>query len=132
MNSFFTCICWVPLVITYPLETVTTKQRSLYFATTLFAINVTAFIGSYMNSVGITNIGWHYYIPTCIWNAMLFAIIYFTFVETKGMTLEEIATLFDGAEDFQSTAAAIAHDLDKNELDSVTHHEQHVEKLSHN
>ncbi|KAL4736113.1 putative MFS hexose transporter [Aspergillus similis] len=100
LNSFFTCICWVPLVIAYPIETVTTKQRSVYFAITLFSINVTAFVTSYLSPVGIGNIGWRYYIPYCIWNAIVLAIVYFTFVETKGLTLEEIATLFDGDDAF--------------------------------
>ncbi|KAL2830366.1 general substrate transporter [Aspergillus pseudoustus] len=92
ISSFFVCICWIPLAIAYPLETVITKQRSIFFAITLFVINVTAVINSYMSPVGIENIGWRYYIPTCVWNALLFAFIYFTFVETSGMTLE-ITTL---------------------------------------
>ncbi|GIK07241.1 hypothetical protein Aspvir_002899 [Aspergillus viridinutans] len=123
--SFFTCICWVPLVVAYPVETVTTKQRSIYFAITMFTINVTAFISSYMSPVGIDNIGWRYYIPTCVWNAILFVVIYFTFVETKGLTLEEIATLFDRDESFTNTAVAVGHDIDMKTLEMVSHeHEE--------
>ncbi|KAL3496355.1 putative MFS hexose transporter [Aspergillus germanicus] len=96
INSFFTCMCWIPLVVAYPLETVTTKQRSVYFGITLFTINVTAFITSYMSPVGIDRLGWRYYIPTCVWNLIMLLIVYFTWVETKGLTLEEIAVLFDG------------------------------------
>jgi sugar porter (SP) family MFS transporter len=96
INSFFTCMCWIPLVVAYPLETVTTKQRSVYFGITLFTINVTAFITSYMSPVGIDRLGWRYYIPTCVWNVIMLLIVYFTWVETKGFTLEEIAVLFDG------------------------------------
>lgn len=38
------CICWVPLVIVYPLETVTNKQRSVFFAFMYFCINAASFI----------------------------------------------------------------------------------------
>ncbi|KAL3484310.1 hypothetical protein BJX62DRAFT_244051 [Aspergillus germanicus] len=120
-GSFFVCICWIPLVIAYPLETVTTKQRSIFFAITMFTINVTAFINSYMSPVGIDNIGWRYYIPSCVWNAILLVIIYFTFVETTGLTLEEIATLFDGDEDFLNTVVAVGADLDEKVPEIVEH-----------
>ncbi|CEL11229.1 hypothetical protein ASPCAL14332 [Aspergillus calidoustus] len=120
-GSFFVCICWIPLVIAYPLETVTTKQRSIFFAITMFTINVTAFINSYMSPVGIDNIGWRYYIPSCVWNAILLIIIYFTFVETTGLTLEEIATLFDGDEDFLNTVAAVGADLDEKDPGMAAH-----------
>lgn len=123
VNSFFTCVCWVPLVVAYPLETVTTKQRSIYFAITMLTINVTAFVTSYLTPVGIANIGWRYYIPTAVWNAIMAAIIYFTFVETKGMTLEEIATLFDGDEDFINSVVAVNHDLELKRAGSVAYQE---------
>lgn len=38
------CVCWVPLVIVYPLETVTNKQRSIFFAWMYFCINASSFI----------------------------------------------------------------------------------------
>ncbi|KAL2816090.1 putative MFS hexose transporter [Aspergillus granulosus] len=120
-GSFFVCICWIPLVIAYPLETVTTKQRSIFFSITMFVINVTAFINSYMSPVGIDKIGWRYYIPSCVWNAILLVIIYFTFVETTGLTLEEIATLFDGDEDFLNNVAAVGADLDEKSRARVAH-----------
>ncbi|KAH6995391.1 general substrate transporter [Ilyonectria destructans] len=43
-GSFFVCLCWIPLVIAYPIETVTTRQRSIYFSITLLTINITGFI----------------------------------------------------------------------------------------
>ncbi|KAM5352963.1 hypothetical protein ACJ41O_005685 [Fusarium nematophilum] len=112
-GSFFVCLCWIPLVIAYPIETVTTKQRGIYFAVTLLTINITAFINAYMSPVGIEAIGWRYYIPTCIWNAILILVVFFTFVETTGMTLEEIAVLFDGSEAFENATVAVGYDLDK-------------------
>ncbi|KAL4861505.1 hypothetical protein BDV12DRAFT_64731 [Aspergillus spectabilis] len=121
-GSFFVCICWIPLVIAYPLETVTTKQRSIYFAITMFTINCTSFITSYIHPIGIENLGWRYYIITAVWNAIMLLVVYFTFVETKGKTLEEIASLFDGDERFINAAIAVGHDLDKK--DQIDHVEE--------
>lgn len=42
-NLFFS-FCWLPLVITYPMEVVTTKQRGVFFAFTMFVINASNFV----------------------------------------------------------------------------------------
>lgn len=112
-GSFFTCLCWIPLVIAYPIETVTTKQRGICFAATLLVINVTAFVNSYISPIGIQALGWRYYIPTCVWNLILLLVVYFTFVETSGLTLEDIAGLFDGTEAFESAAVAVGQELEE-------------------
>lgn len=130
VNNFFTCICWIPLVVAYSIETVTTKQRSIYFAITILSISETSFVPSYLTPVGIANIGWHYYIPTCLWNVVLVFILYFTFVETRSLTLEKIATLFDGHEDFDSNAIAVSHDMEMKTVELFTHYESVEPKIS--
>ncbi|KAL3462519.1 putative MFS hexose transporter [Aspergillus heterothallicus] len=124
-GSFFVVLCWVPLVIAYPLETVTTKQRGVYFAITMFTINVTAFFTTYVTPIGLANIGWRYYLPTCVWNLILLLVIYFTYVETTGMTLEEIAVLFDDADDIFNANVVVGKDLDE-KSDSPVHHVERV------
>lgn len=42
------------------------------------------------------SIGWKTYIVNASWNLLIWAYIYFQWVETKGLTLEEIDALFDG------------------------------------
>lgn len=127
-GSFFVCICWIPLVIAYPIETVTTKQRGIFFAYTLFTINVTAFFTSYVSPIGLGRIGWRYYIPTCVWNLILLLVIYFTFVETKDLTLEEIAVLFDDADEIFSANVAVGKDLDEKADDAVSERVEHVDE----
>lgn len=122
--NFFVSMCWVPLVIAYPLENVTTKQRAIFFAVTLFSINVSAFCSSYLNPVGLAAIGWRYYIPQCCFNALMIAIIYFTFVETKGLTLEEIAILYDGKEAFQQAVNHVSAELNAKHGGAVAHVEE--------
>ncbi len=112
--SFFTALCWIPLVITYPLEVVTTKQRGLFFSWTMFSINASSFVASYLNPVALDSIGWRYYIVQCVFNTLMVLIIYFTYVETRGLTLEEIAVIFDGEEDFRLANVVVSAGFEKN------------------
>ncbi|CAG7921571.1 unnamed protein product [Penicillium olsonii] len=123
-GSFFVVLCWVPLVIAYPLETVTTKQRGVYFSITMFTINVTSFFTTYVTPIGLESIGWRYYLPTCVWNAIVLLVIYFTFVETTNMTLEEIAGLFDDADDLANTAISVGKVLEDKRDGSICHVEE--------
>lgn len=122
LSSACTSMCWVPLVVAYPLETVTTKQRGIFFAVTMLSINITAFATSYINPVGLDSIGWKYYIPQCVWNFIVLLVIYFTWVETRGLTLEEVATLFDGKEDFSTCIEAV--DVQLEEKATIAHDEE--------
>lgn len=79
------------MTVAYPLELCTTKQRSLFFSWTLFAISMSAFIVNYINPIGIQNLQWRYYILTIVFACVIWVLIYFTFVETRGLSLEEIA-----------------------------------------
>ena len=84
------------MTVAYPLEVCTTKQRSLFFSWTLFSISLSAFIVNYINPIGIQNMAWRYYTLTIAFNLVILALIYFTFVETRGLSLEEIAICTSG------------------------------------
>ncbi|KAF6812502.1 MFS hexose [Colletotrichum musicola] len=90
--NFFYGICWLPLVVAYPLELCTTKQRGLFFSWMFFALSMSTFAVNYINPIGLQNIQWRYYIITIVFTSIVFVAIYFLFVETQGMSLEEIAT----------------------------------------
>ena len=85
-------MCWLPLVVAYPLELATTKQRGFLFSWMFFALSLSTFAVNYINPVGLENIGWRYYIITIVFTTLVLVVIYFFFVETKGLSLEEIAT----------------------------------------
>ncbi len=51
-----------------------------------------------VNPIGLQNIGWRYYIVYVVILVIESVIAYGWFLETKGMSLEEIAVLFDGEE----------------------------------
>ncbi|ERS95779.1 hypothetical protein HMPREF1624_07854 [Sporothrix schenckii ATCC 58251] len=52
---------------------------------------------SYTNPVGLAAIGWRYYIVWCAVLVSNFVIVFFFYPETKNLSLEEVAQLFDGA-----------------------------------
>ena len=51
-----------------------------------------------VNPVALVAIGWKYYIIFLVTDAIQLIIAYFIVVETKGLTLEDIAIVFDGEE----------------------------------
>jgi hypothetical protein len=53
---------------------------------------MSTFIVNYINPIGINNLSWRNYLLTIAFTSLIWLIIYFTFVDTKGMSLEEIAT----------------------------------------
>lgn len=94
-QAFYT-FAWTNLVVTYPLEVVTYRMRAKTWAFVLLTIQVSSIFGGYVNPIALKNISWKFYIYYCVWVTFIFVIVYFFFVETKGPTLEELATLFDG------------------------------------
>ncbi|CZR59840.1 uncharacterized protein PAC_09734 [Phialocephala subalpina] len=55
------------------------------------------FLNQYTTPIAINNIGWKYYALNAAWDVAICAIIWFWFVETKGLALDEVDEVFDGA-----------------------------------
>lgn len=68
---------------------------------------MSTFAVNYINPIGLENIGWRYYIITIVFTLLVLVIIYFFFVETKGLSLEEVATIFDGRENYEAAVTAV-------------------------
>ncbi|KAF4975807.1 hypothetical protein FDECE_18537, partial [Fusarium decemcellulare] len=110
-NTFYSS-CWVSMVVAYPLELTTTKQRAIFGGYSSFCVSCSSFIISYVNPIGLQNLSWRYYIIQCVFNCLVLLVIWFTFVETKGYTLEETAMIFDGGEQtFRDAVEAIGEAL---------------------
>ncbi|RSL93126.1 hypothetical protein CEP52_013444 [Fusarium oligoseptatum] len=89
-------IAWTPLTYTYPVEILNYSQRAKGVAlghSICFAIG---FVNQYTTPIAIADIGWKYYIVNACWNVIVIGLIWWKFVETKGMTLEEVDEIFDG------------------------------------
>ncbi|WPG98154.1 Hypothetical protein R9X50_00094000 [Acrodontium crateriforme] len=58
----------------------------------------TSIFSGFTNPIGLSHIGWKYYIVWCCMLVSNFIIIYFFYPETKNLSLEEVSQLFDGGE----------------------------------
>lgn len=77
---------------------------------------------SFVNPIGLENIGWKYYLLFSVLLVIFLGITYFLFPETKGHTLEEISVLFDGPQ-------AVGGDLSKVTSKDPAYSFQHYEEF---
>ena len=68
-----------------------------------------------MNPIALSAIGWKYYIVYCCWLVVEFVFVYVFIVETKGLSLEETAALFDG-EDAARALGNATHEIRHDDL----------------
>jgi MFS family permease len=88
-------IALTPLLYSYPTEIFPYELRSLGVAFTLIVTNGSLIIGQLVNPIAMANIGWKYYIVFCVIDVLFFVAVWFLFPETKGKSLEEIASIFE-------------------------------------
>ncbi|KAL2072932.1 hypothetical protein VTL71DRAFT_10256 [Oculimacula yallundae] len=93
---FFYDIAWTPLLWAYPAEIFPYTLRARGLTITLSSAYLGLILGQFVNPIGMTNLGWKYYIVFCCLLAVLLGIVFFFYPETKGRSLEEIAEIFDG------------------------------------
>ncbi|KAJ4240354.1 hypothetical protein NW757_012532 [Fusarium falciforme] len=103
---FFYDIAWTPLPQAYTIEIFPFLTRSRGLTTELTSSYIGLITAQLINPVGLSAIGWRYYIVFCCILAALSTLIYFVFPETKGRTLEQITEIFDG-----KSIAVAAEDL---------------------
>ncbi|KAJ9144701.1 Major facilitator superfamily domain, general substrate transporter [Pleurostoma richardsiae] len=85
-----------PLTFVYPAEIMNYSQRAKGIAVGQMACYAFGFLNQYTTPIAMNNIGWRYYAINAAWDVGICAIIWFWFVETKGLALEEVDQLFDG------------------------------------
>ncbi|KAJ3962732.1 hypothetical protein N0V92_000524 [Colletotrichum tropicale] len=89
-------IAYTPMSYGYPTEILTYSLRTKGLAIYIVVIAVAVSLNTWINPIALDALGWKYYSVYIIINAVLLAIQYFKFPETKDRTIEEIATIFDG------------------------------------
>jgi len=90
-------IAYNPLLYSYPAEVFQYSHRAKGLALTLMCSFMSLFVETFVNPIGLANLGWRYYL---VFIAILVLIVlnnYFFYPETKGNSLEEIARIFDGS-----------------------------------
>jgi MFS family permease len=85
-----------PLTYIYIPEVFPFISRSKGIAITQFFTRSSSTFNTFVNPIGIANLGWKYYFVYIVWLSIETLIIFFVYPETKGPTLEELAVIFEG------------------------------------
>ena len=110
-------IAFTPLLVSYTLEILPYPIRAKGYTILSFVISLALIFNQYVNPVALHRIGWKYYVSLssfmwhtnvfltfpdqivyCCWLAFELFFCYTFIIETKGLSLEETAALFDGEE----------------------------------
>lgn len=134
-----------PLLISYPVEILPYPIRAKGLTVSSFFVSATLVFNQYINPIALDHIQWKYYvrhffallqpqltffgsqIVYCVWLAFELAFCYFFIVETKGLTLEETAALFDGADAQERIVGHAINGADDVRIDEKAYDEK-VEK----
>lgn len=81
----------------YVAEVAPFDLRAKAFVISSFGDAAANIFSGYTNPIGLEAIGWKYYIVWCCVLVSNFTIIYFFYPETKKLSLEEVAQIFDGS-----------------------------------
>ncbi|KAK0103708.1 hypothetical protein ONS95_005715 [Cadophora gregata] len=87
---------WTPLSFSYCAEVLNFTIRAKGMAFYNIFTSSAGFINQYVISIGLANIGWRFYIIGVCWNIFAATVIAFTYLETKGLSLEQIDKRFEG------------------------------------
>jgi MFS family permease len=109
------------LIASYTTEILPFNLRAKGFTIMEVALYGALFFNQYVNPIALDAIAWKYYIFYCCFLLFEVIVIYFLYVETRYVPLEEITKLFDG-EDIATVANA--------ELKNPVSHTAQVEEVS--
>lgn len=84
------------MLVSYTCEILPYRIRAKGLTIMFLAVDLSLFFNSYVNPIALADIAWKYYIVYCCWLAVEAVIVFYYYVETKGLPLEEIAKVFDG------------------------------------
>lgn len=89
-------IAFTPLVISYPTEIWGYSLRTKGLAFSSVCTFLALLFNQFVNPIALASIAWKYYILYICLLVVILVTIYFTYPETRGYSLEEIAVVFDG------------------------------------
>lgn len=79
----------------YPAEVVSNKMRAKAMGTFKLTAGAAGFLNTFVGPIALSSIGYWFYVFFVFWDTFELAFMYFFFVETKGMTLEELDAIFE-------------------------------------
>ncbi|KAK7051545.1 hypothetical protein VNI00_004523 [Paramarasmius palmivorus] len=99
-------IAFSPLIVSYTVEILPFAIRAKGFNVFNLTVSAAIIFNQYVNPIALDAITWKYYVVYCCWLVFELVYVYLFVVETKGLTLEETAALFDGEEATERVAVA--------------------------
>lgn len=111
-NFFFTA-GWGVLQVTYVVEILPFNLRARGLVLYNLFVACALIFNQYANPIGVENSGWKYYITYDVWLAVEAVVVYFLFVETGKLSLEETALVLDGPEAEDKLAGEVLRNTDK-------------------
>ena len=96
-NAGFNIAC-NPLAYSYLTEILPYSMRTKGLAVMVAIGQALLIVSQYANPVAIAAIGWKYWLFFLGMLLLFLIMVYFTYPETKGLTLEELANLFEDDE----------------------------------
>lgn len=87
-----------PMLYTYPCEIWPFALRSQGLSSTIYTTFLSLVFNIFVNPIGLSTIGWKYYIVFICVLVIMLVVVWFLYPETKGYTLEQVAVVFDGEE----------------------------------
>jgi Na+/melibiose symporter-like transporter len=93
--GIFWGFCWTPLQALYPAEILNNEIRAKGMGVKGFLTGVSSFINTYGTSVSLNQIGWRTFTIFLVLHFIHNALMWWSCVETKGRTLEEIDEIFN-------------------------------------
>ncbi|KAL3451354.1 general substrate transporter [Aspergillus insuetus] len=87
-----------PMTSLYPTEVSPFKLRTTGIAIFRMLDSGFGLLASFAMAYAMADLGWKFYFINAAWDFVFLIMAYFTFVETKGLELEEINAKFEGTE----------------------------------
>lgn len=102
-NNVFFAFGYTPLQPLYPAEILSSPMRARGMGLFQLVQGVASFVNTYAAPVAMENISYWFYVFFVFWNIFQLCIIYFFFVETKSLSLEEIDLVFESEKPIKSS-----------------------------
>ncbi|KAK2802636.1 hypothetical protein FQN51_004430 [Onygenales sp. PD_10] len=99
-------IGYTPMQPIYPAEVVSNKMRAKAMGTFKLTAGAAGFLNTFVGPIALSNIGYWFYVFFVFWDTFELGFMYFFFVETKGMTLEELDAIFEAKNPRKASVAA--------------------------
>lgn len=104
---------WGVLQVTYVVEILPFNLRARGLVLYNLFVALALIFNQYANPIGVTNAGWKFYITYDVWLLFELVVVYFLFVETGKLSLEETAAVIDGEEMQNKLAAEVIRNTEK-------------------